>query len=58
LLSVLGALFGVQSTAVRERDFSEGQSWWVYIAIGFIAVLILVVLLVFLAKFLSSGLPA
>ncbi|MBP9763957.1 MAG: DUF2970 domain-containing protein, partial [Gammaproteobacteria bacterium] len=35
LLSVLGALFGVQSTAVRERDFSEGQSWWVYIAIGF-----------------------
>ncbi|HXH54838.1 MAG TPA: DUF2970 domain-containing protein [Gammaproteobacteria bacterium] len=54
---MLGALFGVQSIAVRERDFTEGQSWWVYGVIGFIVVLILVVLLVLLAKFLGSSLP-
>ncbi|HQZ87716.1 MAG TPA: DUF2970 domain-containing protein [Gammaproteobacteria bacterium] len=57
MLSVLSAFFGVQSTAVRERDFNEGQSWWVYLVIGFIVVLIFVVLLVLLAKFLGS-LPA
>lgn len=52
LQSVLGALFGVQSSEVRERDFVHGQPWWVYLAVGILVVIILVLLLVGMAKIL------
>ena len=50
LVSVLGALFGVQSRAVGERDFSRGQALWVYILVGFSVVLILVLGIVGVSK--------
>lgn len=55
LVSVLGALFGVQSTAVHERDFTEGRPWWVYGIIAVIVVLVLVILLVLLAKYIVAS---
>lgn len=50
LISVLGALFGVQSSAVRERDFTRGQPWWVYVIVGFVVVVLIVLLLMGLTK--------
>lgn len=43
--SVLGALFGVQSGAVRERDF-QASSPWVFIAVGVVLVIGFVLLIV------------
>lgn len=39
--SVSGAFFGVQSSKVRERDFSKGNPWH-FIVIGIIATTIFV----------------
>lgn len=50
IVSVLGAIFGVQSSKVRERDFNAGSAWWVYVLIGLVIVLVLVLALVGLAK--------
>lgn len=52
LVSVLGAMFGVQSSRVRERDFKAGHPWWVYLGVGVIMTLLLVLLLIGLAKFI------
>jgi hypothetical protein len=50
LVSVLGAIFGVQSSVVRERDFTRGQAWWIYALVGIVLVLAIVLLLIGLAK--------
>lgn len=50
LVSLLGAIFGVQSSKVRERDFVHGHAWWVYAILGFLMVLLIVLLLMGTAK--------
>lgn len=50
LQSILGALFGVQSSKVRERDFMHGHAWWVYLALGVVVVIILILGLIGIAK--------
>lgn len=52
LQSIFGALFGVQSSKVRERDFMHGHAWWVYLALGILVVAILVLALIGLAKWI------
>jgi len=52
LQSVLGALFGVQSSKVRERDFMAGRSWWVYLGLGILVVILLILLLIGIAKWI------
>lgn len=52
LVSVLGALFGVQSSKVRERDFSGARPWWVYVLVGVGVVLLFIILLLILTKFI------
>lgn len=52
LQSVLGALFGVQSSKVRERDFLIGPPWWVYLGLGILVVIILILLLIGIAKWI------
>lgn len=42
--SVLAALFGVQSSKARERDFTQGKPW-MYIVLGLIAVILFVLFL-------------
>ncbi len=49
IISVLGALFGVQSSKVRERDFTHGR-WWAYVIVGIIAVVLIVLILMGLTK--------
>lgn len=44
LLSVLAAMFGVQSEAARQRDFRQGNPW-VFIALGIVGVFLFVLLL-------------
>ena len=53
--SVLGALFGVQSSKVRERDFTQGAPWWIYVLVGLVIVVMLVVFLAGLAKYLTMS---
>ncbi len=50
IVSVLGAFFGVQSSEVRERDFTRGHAWWVYVTVGVIFCLILVGTLIAIVK--------
>jgi hypothetical protein len=51
LISVMGALLGVQSSKVRERDFVGGRQWWVYVIVGIVVVLItLIKYIVFAGK--------
>jgi hypothetical protein len=52
LQSILGALFGVQSSKVRERDFTRGHPWWVYLGTGVLVVILLILLLIGLAKWI------
>lgn len=52
--SVLGAFFGVQSSKVRERDFTKGNPW-AYIVVGLIAVTLFVLMLVGIVKLVLSG---
>ncbi len=56
ILSVLGAMFGVQSQKVRERDFQQASPL-IYIVIGLIAVFLFVLLLYGLVKWVifASG---
>lgn len=57
LQSVLGALFGVQSSKVRERDFTEGHAWWVYLLIGILVVMVLILLTIGIAKWIIWQAP-
>ena len=50
LMSVLAALFGVQSSEGRARDFVGGKKWWVYLLVGIVVVLLLVAGLIIVAK--------
>ncbi|MBI2792555.1 MAG: DUF2970 domain-containing protein [Gammaproteobacteria bacterium] len=52
--SVLGAFFGVQSSKVRERDFTKGNPW-AYIIVGLIGVTLFVLMLVGIVKLVLSG---
>lgn len=52
LLSILGALFGVQSSRVRERDFTRGRPWWVYGLVAIAVMAILILSLILLAQYL------
>jgi hypothetical protein len=52
LISVLGGLFGVQSSRVQERDFTAGHPWWIYVFVGGVVTVLCVLLLVSLAKFI------
>ena len=54
LVSVLGAFFGVQSSQVQTRDFSAGRLWWVYVLVGVFVAMILVLLLIWIASYVSS----
>jgi len=46
LISVLGAIFGVQSSKVRQRDFMHGQPWWVYFITGLSVVSLMIFVLI------------
>jgi cytochrome b subunit of formate dehydrogenase len=50
IMSVLAALFGVQSSQGRARDFIGGKKWWIYLLVGVFAVLLLVTGLIIVAK--------
>ncbi|MFI4938053.1 MAG: DUF2970 domain-containing protein [Candidatus Berkiellales bacterium] len=54
VLSVLAAMFGVQSAKARERDFSGGNPW-VFIVLGIIAVALFVLILVGIVMLVLSG---
>lgn len=58
LQSVLGALFGVQSSKVAERDFTRGHPWWVYLGLGLLVIALLILLLVGLAKWILISHPS
>lgn len=47
--SVLAGMFGVQSEAARQRDFSAGNIW-VFIAVGVVMTLIFVLVLLWFVK--------
>lgn len=59
LISVIGALFGVQSSRVYERDFTHGRPWWVYALVAICLVSLFLVLLALLAQFIitRAGIP-
>jgi uncharacterized membrane protein YidH (DUF202 family) len=52
LISVMGALLGVQSSKVRERDFVGGRQWWVYVIVGIVVVILIVLVLITLIKYI------
>lgn len=54
IISVLGALFGVQSSRVYQRDFTHGRPWWVYGAVGVVIVSLIVIFLILLAKYIAA----
>ena len=49
MLSVLAAFFGVQSKRNHERD-SMADSYWLYIVIGLVLVLVFIALIYLLVK--------
>ena len=49
LLSVLGALVGVQSRERLERDFASGRPWR-YVAAGMVAMAVFVVVVVLVVR--------
>lgn len=49
LLSVLGALFGVQSRDRLERDFASGRPWR-YVAAGLVATAVFVVVVILVVR--------
>jgi uncharacterized membrane protein YidH (DUF202 family) len=54
VMSVLAALFGVQSAKSRERDFTKGNPW-VYVVVGLVLVTLFVLLLVVVVKVVLVG---
>lgn len=48
-VSAIGGLIGVQSSEVRERDFTEGR-WWTYVVMGIVLVVVFIVILLFIVK--------
>lgn len=54
VVSVLAALFGVQSDKNRQRDFNHGNPA-VYVAIGAVFVILFVLTLVLLVSWVAPG---
>ena len=52
--SVLGAMFGVQSSAVHKRDFTRGNPW-AYIVVGIIATVLFVLTLWGIVRWILAG---
>lgn len=55
LISVLGALVGVQSSRVQQRDFEHGRPWWVYALVWLGLVVLLVAGLAFLTEWIIQS---
>ncbi len=53
ILSVLAAMFGVQSSKNRERDFAKGRPA-AYIIVGIIMTVLFILTLVLVVKFVMS----
>ncbi|WP_036550790.1 DUF2970 domain-containing protein [Neptunomonas japonica] len=53
ILSVISAMFGVQSEQNRERDFTNG-SLWPYVLIGIITLIIFIVAVMLLTRWALS----
>jgi predicted membrane channel-forming protein YqfA (hemolysin III family) len=49
ILSVIAAMFGVQSEQNRERDFTKG-SLWPYILLGIITLIVFIVAVILLTR--------
>jgi hypothetical protein len=54
IMSVLGAMFGVQSAKTRERDFSKGHPA-IYIMIAIVFVVVFVFVLIGVVQWVMSG---
>ena len=54
IYSVLGAMFGVQSSKVHERDFSKGSPV-AYIVVGIVITVLFVLTLVGVVRWVMSG---
>lgn len=52
LVSVLGAIIGVQSSKVYERDIERGYPWWVYLILGIMIILLIMIGMIFLTKWI------
>ncbi|MGY8869016.1 MAG: DUF2970 domain-containing protein [Pseudomonadales bacterium] len=53
ILSVIAAMFGVQSERNRERDFTKG-SLWPYILLGIITLIVFIVAVILLTRWALS----
>jgi predicted membrane channel-forming protein YqfA (hemolysin III family) len=53
ILSVVAAIFGVQSEKNRERDFTKG-SLWPYVLLGAISLIVFVVMVILLTSWALS----
>jgi predicted membrane channel-forming protein YqfA (hemolysin III family) len=53
ILSVIAAMFGVQSEQNRERDFTKG-SLWPYILLGIITLIVFIVAVILLTRWALS----
>ena len=52
-LSVLAAVFGVQSEKNRQRDFSKGNAW-VFALLGFVALIVFIIAVILLTRWALS----
>lgn len=53
ILSIIAAIFGVQSEQNRERDFTKG-SLWPFILLGIIALIVFIVAVILLTRWALS----
>lgn len=53
ILSVIAAMFGVQSEQNRERDFTKG-SLWLFILLGIISLIVFIVAVILLTRWAIS----
>ncbi|WP_201349001.1 DUF2970 domain-containing protein [Neptunomonas japonica] len=53
ILSVIAAMFGVQSEQNRERDFTSG-SLWPYVLLGIISLIVFIVAVMLLTQWALS----
>lgn len=52
--SVLAALFGVQGSQQRERDFTHGNPW-IFIIVGIVLVILFVLILLGIVQWVIAG---
>lgn len=53
LLSILAAVFGVQSEKNRQRDFSTGNAW-AFALYGFVALIVFIIAVILLTRWALS----